>query len=143
MRATASSLIVFLREGARSLMPWGLRHANLFKNRFGISVFLRILQNIKEHLFYRTPLGDCFCLTLCEIEHIFPLTLVDDIVLWLNFYVEWFSLFQWIFFKAALHKKWSFFINLFFSMRIWSSLLGKFLKAHSQVWDDFWWLKAL
>ena len=24
-------------------------------------VFLRILRNFKEHLFYRTPLDDCFC----------------------------------------------------------------------------------
>ena len=91
-------------------MPWGLRHANLFKKRFGISVFLRtFLRNIKEHLFYRTPLGEYFCLMLCEIEHIFPLTLVDDAVLWLNFYgwmiffisTNFFNFFYWIFFQYA------------------------------------------
>ena len=28
----------------------------------GTGVFLSILRNFQEHLFYRTPLGDCFCI---------------------------------------------------------------------------------
>ena len=32
---------------------------NFIKKETG--VFLSIFRNFKEHLFYRTPLGDCFC----------------------------------------------------------------------------------
>ena len=31
----------------------------------GTGVFLWILRNFKQHLFYRTPPGDCFCLIEC------------------------------------------------------------------------------
>ena len=38
----------------------GLRPATLLKKRDSvISVFLRILRNLQEHLFYRAPLDDC------------------------------------------------------------------------------------
>ena len=38
----------------------GLRMATLLKRDSGTRVFLLILWNFQEHLFYRTPLGDCF-----------------------------------------------------------------------------------
>ena len=34
----------------------GLRHATLLKKNFDTAVFLRILRNFQEQLFYRTPL---------------------------------------------------------------------------------------
>ena len=43
-------------------MPESLfdRPATLFKRDSGTDVFLWILRNFQEHLFYITPLGDCF-----------------------------------------------------------------------------------
>ena len=38
-----------------------LRPATLLKRVSGTGVFLWILQNFSKQLFYRTPLGDCFC----------------------------------------------------------------------------------
>ena len=38
----------------------GLWPTTLFKKDSGTDVFLWILQNFKEHVFYITPLGDCF-----------------------------------------------------------------------------------
>ena len=40
----------------------GPRPASLLKRDSGTSVFLRILRNFQEHIFYRTPLDNCFCL---------------------------------------------------------------------------------
>ena len=34
---------------------------NLIKKETDTGVFLWILRNFSEHLFYRTPLGNCFC----------------------------------------------------------------------------------
>ena len=39
-----------------------------WKRDSGTGVFLWILRNFKEHLLYRTPLGDCFCLCI-DISH--------------------------------------------------------------------------
>ena len=39
----------------------GLRPATLLKKRIDTGLFLRILQNFQVQLFYRKPLGDCFC----------------------------------------------------------------------------------
>ena len=39
----------------------GLRPAALIKSDSGTDVFLSILRNFYEHLFYRTAPGDCFC----------------------------------------------------------------------------------
>ena len=38
----------------------GWKPATLLKKDFGIGVFLWILRNFLEHLFYRTPLENCF-----------------------------------------------------------------------------------
>ena len=43
------------------------------KTDLGTSVFLWILRNLQQHLFYRTPLGDCFCID--PITSFFPLWL--------------------------------------------------------------------
>ena len=40
----------------------GLRPATLLKRDSGARVFLWVLRNFYEHLLYRTPLDDCFCL---------------------------------------------------------------------------------
>ena len=35
--------------------------ATLLKKAFGTGVFQWILRNFSEHVFYKKPLGDCFC----------------------------------------------------------------------------------
>ena len=42
------------------LMKLQAKPATLLKKDSGTGVFLWILQNFQEHLFYRTPPGDCF-----------------------------------------------------------------------------------
>ena len=37
--------------------------ATLLKKNSGAGIFLWILWNFSEHLFYRTPLNDCFCVS--------------------------------------------------------------------------------
>ena len=47
----------------------GAEACNFIKNRdSGTGVFLCILQNLLEHLFYRTPHGDCFWTTLLFLD---------------------------------------------------------------------------
>ena len=41
----------------------GRRPVTLLEKKLWRSVFLWIFWNFKEHLFYRKPLGDCFCNT--------------------------------------------------------------------------------
>ena len=43
---------------------------NFIKKDFGTGVFLWILRNYSEHLFYRTFLGDCFLLIWFETQNI-------------------------------------------------------------------------
>ena len=56
----------------------------------GTGVFQWILRNFQEHLFYRTPLGDCLC--ICGYSS-FGLQLLNDL-LWSCKYVYWWNCFS-------------------------------------------------
>ena len=42
--------------------------ANLLKSHFGMGVLLQICSIFSEYLFLRTPLSDCFCLFLINLQ---------------------------------------------------------------------------
>ena len=50
------------------LQASGLGPATSLKKGFGKCVFLLVLQNIQDHLFYRTPTDDCFFLYIFRYE---------------------------------------------------------------------------
>ena len=51
----------------------GLRPATLLKRDSGTGVFLWILWHFYEHLFYRTPPGDCFYKKILDMSQKYSL----------------------------------------------------------------------